>query len=847
MNKIFYLLATAVAASILLCVTTSQQVHASKLNCGSETTSNTLSTGYNFDGCPTNANWDGDHLNYNGMSFTSSGTPNGAVKNLSGFDHWYTDNDYTGCDDYIGFKGNVNEAGEAVLIPTRNNGVGCYRFGSGDGARLNITINNGNAKDGKGKQRTALNNRREGLNNGAETVCQQVSPTDLAGCKKKLNKAFDDCYNELGGAGRISKTVSEADLYKCMSQKTGYPAEALQGVFQSKPKNGKKDVCVVGGIGWLICPAMAFTAKIADGLYYNFLQPLLRYDSLSNPTNRAQLQKSWSRFLLLANVMFVIVFLFIIWSQVTGQGISNYGIKKLLPRMIVAAVLVNTSFWICMLAVDISNIAGYSMKELFEGMQQPQGNNSTFETVTSRVLAGTLVIGAASTAVIAVGGSVIGGSMFALLGFLAPVIISAIVAVATVVIILIARQAFITILIVLSPIIFVMFLLPNTKKWFDRWMGLFVKLLVMFPVISLLFGASKLASNVLLSASPGALMQVFALGVQTAPLFMTYFLLKSSGKLAKFAGGLSSRAKGVGKKLSDRATGFTNRKQKEATARAYSGKFGQIVTPKEGDGGVKRRARSVAGSALGGRYHRQMMNEQKDTESQNALNYAQRNYTNQQFKDPKYAKKMAGGNDNLAAAMRGQAELELANEQDSLVSAHGLSLQHADYSELERVLDDRANQTPEMVAAAFKEYVARHQVGSFDDESGQAHHGYAHYVDELTRDKGAPQVILRTVTTAVNEHAGAVMTARDIQEYASGQGSNASFTERVRENLANNAMSQEGMATADKHILEYAMNAADGAGTRNMIETAKALRGNPTTLAKSNNQELIKQISNPFA
>ena len=171
MRKLTYLTVSALIAILSLSVIVSRQ--ATALSCG-DSNGAVITNGYNWDGCPDNANWDGDNLNYNGEIFSPSGTPNGSVKDL-GWDHYYTNGDPIGCSDYIALNGPPEQAGTASVIPTHVNVTysGCRLFGSNDTAHKAITINGGNAKDGKGKQRTALNNRREGLNNGAETVCQQ--------------------------------------------------------------------------------------------------------------------------------------------------------------------------------------------------------------------------------------------------------------------------------------------------------------------------------------------------------------------------------------------------------------------------------------------------------------------------------------------------------------------------------------------------------------------------------------------------------------------------------------------------------------------------------------------------
>ncbi|MBI3889596.1 hypothetical protein HY312_03415, partial [Candidatus Saccharibacteria bacterium] len=55
-------------------------------------------------------------------------------------------------------------------------------------------------------------------------------------------------------------------------------------------------------------------------------------------------------------------------------------------------------------------------------------------------------------------------------------------------------------LVVISPLAFVMYLLPNTEKYFSKWLSMFWKLLLVFPIIGLLLGGGQLASTVILAA-----------------------------------------------------------------------------------------------------------------------------------------------------------------------------------------------------------------------------------------------------------------------------------------------------------------------------------------------------------
>lgn len=261
------------------------------------------------------------------------------------------------------------------------------------------------------------------------------------------------------------------------------------------PNNPKEDktTCALPGIGWILCPVLETMAKVADGIYA-FLAEFLRVPPVTNDTG-SDLFKIWSTMRNFANIIFVIVFLLIIFSQVTSIGISNYGIKRMLPRLVVGAILVNLSFWICAIAVDLSNIGGSSMKALFDsigtGFSLPQtegffagfdgSDSGSWQRVVGTLLAGGL------------------GAVALYIGFAAllPILLAVVVTVAATLLALIIRQAAIVILIVISPLAFVAFLLPNTQPLFARWRRLFITMLVLYPIISMLFGAGALAGKII--------------------------------------------------------------------------------------------------------------------------------------------------------------------------------------------------------------------------------------------------------------------------------------------------------------------------------------------------------------
>lgn len=308
--------------------------------------------------------------------------------------------------------------------------------------------------------------------------------------------------------------------------------------------------CVVDGIGWIVCPVTNWLAKSMDWLF-DVLTSFLEVRPVQT-NQQTPIYRAWSVMQSFANVAFVIAFLVIIYSQVTGGMMTNYGIKKLLPRVIVAAILVNISYWICSVAVDVSNIIGYSIQDIFitirNNLVGPGGNGwdiASWESITGAVLSGGALAGAGAlalnSAIVATGGG-FAAAIYLLLPALAVVIMAAVVAV----LILAARQAIITILIIISPLAFVAFLLPNTEKLFDKWKDLFTTLLVMFPMFSIVFGGSQLAGTAIIQNADSIVLIILGMLVQVAPVVITPLLIKLSGSLlGKIAGIVNNPKKGV--------------------------------------------------------------------------------------------------------------------------------------------------------------------------------------------------------------------------------------------------------------------------------------------------------------
>jgi len=306
--------------------------------------------------------------------------------------------------------------------------------------------------------------------------------------------------------------------------------------------------CAVEGIGWIVCPVSNFLAWGMDNIF-TALKGFLEVEPLSTD-NTSALYQAWNAVRSIANVAFVIAFLVIIFSQVTNLGVSNYGLKKLIPRLVVAAVLVNVSYIICAVAVDLSNVIGGSLQDFLISLRTSlTGPNtksiSSWESVTGYILAAGTATGAAA---VTISGIVIssGASLGAALILLLPALLGLILAVLVALLVLAARQALIIVLIIVAPLAFVAYLLPNTEKLFERWRGLFITMLVFFPLFALIFGGSQLAGFLIIQTASDINVILLAMFVQVAPLVLTPLLVKfSGGIIGRIAGFVNDPKKGL--------------------------------------------------------------------------------------------------------------------------------------------------------------------------------------------------------------------------------------------------------------------------------------------------------------
>lgn len=309
----------------------------------------------------------------------------------------------------------------------------------------------------------------------------------------------------------------------------------------------KTRVCNAGlNLSWLVCALIDNLIGI-NAFASDLVNSMLAFSPrmLNNQSGTSAIYLYWQQFRNIANLSLLFGFMAIIFSQATSIGLSVYGIKKLLPRIIAFAIVINLSFFMCQILVDISNILGSGAMQVAVAMEGNVNNDinqkETLDAVWGRAWElstqaasdgsngeggagsstpiGEVLLGAAKGALkgaaCAAGGlgglfgcgvgevagvvgrnvtaMVVGGvGLTAIAAMLLPIMIIAFFAIIITLAILIVRQIIIIAMIVISPIAIAAAILPGTQPFYNFWKKTFSSMLLMFPIIAMIFAGARL-------------------------------------------------------------------------------------------------------------------------------------------------------------------------------------------------------------------------------------------------------------------------------------------------------------------------------------------------------------------
>jgi len=379
-------------------------------------------------------------------------------------------------------------------------------------------------------------NHQYGVDCNFDCVVEWLRDSSVDEIKDEENKPTDP-KNSDNIPGSVVKNPTSGTTTKDPSSvsESGDEDKSCDELMDKVLKDGEK----IGSMQWILCPSMdntKYTASWIDKMTDDWL--------LMDPKTYSDgaVQGAWDAIRNISNTVMVIFLLVIIFSQLTGYGIDNYGIKKMLPRLIVMAILVNLSWFICIAAADLSNIFGYGLRNLFGSLA-----NSTLGGDPS-YLGGAAVgmFAAAGGGSTAIGAGVTAASLGASVAvavIIAIIVLALIILVAVMILFLMlgVRLIIVIICIILSPLAFASFILPNTQSIFKKWWDAYKAALIIYPICGLLAGISHLLRSIFSTMDLPLGAVAIAMIMPYLGFFLIPTLLKSAiAALGKFGGALTA-------------------------------------------------------------------------------------------------------------------------------------------------------------------------------------------------------------------------------------------------------------------------------------------------------------------
>ena len=220
---------------------------------------------------------------------------------------------------------------------------------------------------------------------------------------------------------------------------------------------------------------------VSGGIITLATDVLMKVAQYNNFSNEALVTEVWIMVRDLCNMFFILMLLIIAFATILR--IPSYEMKKTLPKLVIMAVLINFSKTICALVIDFSQVLMLSFVSAFKGghlidalgIKQMFTIKQSWDYLTpwgknNIALFGTEVFGI-------------------VLLTIATIVVVAFVA------ILMVRVITLWVLMMLSPIAFLLMAIPAGQKYASKWWSEFGKTVVVGPVIAFFLWLALVAAN----------------------------------------------------------------------------------------------------------------------------------------------------------------------------------------------------------------------------------------------------------------------------------------------------------------------------------------------------------------
>jgi TrbL/VirB6 plasmid conjugal transfer protein. len=340
----------------------------------------------------------------------------------------------------------------------------------------------------------------------------------------------------------------------------------LVGVFAVGAQAHAADVgsAVATILSWLIYPFIWIITQLILVLFSIF-QGVLSYNDFINAT---PVVKGWAIVRDVCNMFFILILLVIAFATILR--VEGYDIKKMLPKLIIMAILINFSKTICGLIIDAADLIMNTFVNAFTGSLN--GNLTTMLGLPAlgQFPANDTTSSDNPATFMGVTGTIILSLIFCLIALVVTVVLLAV---------LVVRMVMIWIYIVLSPLAYLLATFPQGQKYAKQWWDDFTKYVITGPILAFFLwlafvtagsttnnvnsGSGKLdvfavtndgpVAGLTVSGTPDSMLKfVISIGMLIGGLIITQ---QAGGAIGGIAGGAMAKINGGAKWLQKQTVG----------------------------------------------------------------------------------------------------------------------------------------------------------------------------------------------------------------------------------------------------------------------------------------------------
>ncbi len=327
--------------------------------------------------------------------------------------------------------------------------------------------------------------------------------------RKTISKnTLQDVLHQFSDRNKAEKIINSVqqpnwlELWIPLNENELKEAQSHPPASAPNPDELKPSICAGRGFGALTC-ILTRSGGYTLGQSATFLEKMLA----TNPKFVEAFKEDSKNFINIANYIMIVFLIVTVIANIANYKLDFFGLKKAIPRLIIIAILVNLSFIIIAIAVDLSNIIGIGIGDSFKGTLFGRDVGHALTEITKNTLVFTTLIGS---------GFVFIGVALAMLG---PIIVGGLAAILTILVSLAIKDLIIIGALLFSPIAFTL-LLFNRQKMFKTWLKMTITAIMFFPIVAAIFAVSKAAFNIVFELVESPITKLLAFGIFFIPMIV---------------------------------------------------------------------------------------------------------------------------------------------------------------------------------------------------------------------------------------------------------------------------------------------------------------------------------------